>query len=67
MQVPCSGASNSTRLVLDNESPITSPVEAFFLERRHKVPDFELTKPQTAKVYKVLKNSLQAKTNKQKT
>jgi hypothetical protein len=30
------------------------------------VPDFELTKPHTAKVYRVLKNSLQAKANKQR-
>jgi hypothetical protein len=28
------------------------------------VPDFELTKPHVAKVYKVLKSSLRAKTNK---
>jgi hypothetical protein len=30
------------------------------------VPDFELTKPYTTKVYKVLKNSLHIKTNKQR-
>jgi hypothetical protein len=37
-----------------------------FFRQRHIVPVFELTKPHTAKVNRVPKNSLQAKTNKQR-